>query len=66
VASTRGHIRLRMVANITGDLMLVALFDRWRSLPEPGDCVTVVPHAEAFGGAVQDLPQTTRKAQTGR
>jgi hypothetical protein len=55
-----------MVANITGDLMLVALFDRWRSLPEPGDCVTVVSYAEAFGGAVQDLPQTTRKAQTGR
>jgi hypothetical protein len=45
---------------------LVALFDRLRSLPEPGDGVTVVPHAEAFGGAVQDLPQPSRKAQTGR
>jgi hypothetical protein len=42
------------VANIAGDLMLVALFDRLRSLPEPGDGVTIVPRAEAFGGAVQD------------
>jgi hypothetical protein len=47
----------RTVANITGDLMLVALFDCLRSLPEPGDGVTMVPRAEAFGGAVQDLAQ---------
>ncbi len=47
----------RTVANITGDLMLVALFDRLRSLPEPVDGVTIVPRAEAFGGAVQDLAQ---------
>ncbi len=47
----------RTVANITGDLMLVALFHRLRSLPEPVDGVTIVPRAEAFGGAVQDLAQ---------
>jgi hypothetical protein len=38
----------RTVANITGDLMLVALFDRLRSLPESGDGVTIVPRAEAL------------------
>src|SRR5216684_7246911 len=47
----------RTVANITGDLMLVAPFDRLRSLPQPVDGVTIVPRAEAFGGAVQDLAQ---------
>jgi Na+/H+-dicarboxylate symporter len=47
----------RTVANITGDLMLVALFDRLRSLPESGDGVTIVPRAEAFAGAIQDLAQ---------
>jgi hypothetical protein len=34
-----------------------APFARLRSLPEPGDGVTIVPRAEAFGGAVQDLAQ---------
>ena len=47
----------RTVANVTGDLVLVALFDRLRSLPEPGGGVTIVPRAEAFGGAVQDFTQ---------
>ena len=47
----------RTVANIAGDLMLVALFDRLRSLPEPVDGVTIVPRAEAFAGAIQDLAQ---------
>jgi hypothetical protein len=47
----------RTVANITVDLMLVALFDRLRSLPESGDGVTIVPRAEAFAGAIQDLAQ---------
>jgi hypothetical protein len=42
------------VANIAPDLMLVALFDRSRPLTEPGNGVTIVPRAEAFGGAVQD------------
>jgi hypothetical protein len=37
--------------------MLVALFDRLRSLPESGDGVTIVPRAEAFAGAIQDLAQ---------
>ena len=35
----------------------VALFDRLRCLPEPGEGVTIVPRAEAFGGAVQDVAQ---------
>ena len=43
-------------ANVAG-VMLVALFDRLRSLPEPGDGVTIVPGAETFGGAVQDFAQ---------
>jgi len=30
---------------------------RLRSLPESGDGVTIVPRAEAFAGAIQDLAQ---------
>jgi hypothetical protein len=60
----------RWAASLIGkyyeDLMLVALFDRLRPLSEPDDGVTIVPRGEAFGGAVQDLAQTSRKAQTGR
>jgi hypothetical protein len=48
---------LRAVANVAGGSMFVALFDRLRSLPKPGDGVTIVPRAEPFGGAVQDLAQ---------
>ncbi|MGO8915938.1 MAG: hypothetical protein ACLQJR_08525 [Stellaceae bacterium] len=40
----------RTVANITGDLMLVALFDRLRSLPELGDGVTITAANEAAVG----------------
>jgi hypothetical protein len=39
----------RAVANISGDLVLVAQFDVLRSPPEHGDGVTIVPRAEAFG-----------------
>jgi len=46
----------RTVANIRG-FNAVALFDRLRSLPESGDGVTIVPRAEAFAGAIQDLAQ---------
>jgi Na+/H+-dicarboxylate symporter len=47
----------RAVANITGDLMLVALFDRLRSPAEHGDGFTIVSRAEAFGSAIHDLAQ---------
>ena len=46
---------LRAVANVAGGSRFVALFDRLRSLPKPGDGVTIVPRAEAFAGAIQDL-----------
>jgi hypothetical protein len=47
----------RTVANITGDLVLGALFDRLRLLAENGDGFTIVPRAEAFGCAIHDLAQ---------
>jgi len=40
------------------NLVLVALSDRLRSLPEHGDGVTIVSRAEAFASAVQDLAQS--------
>jgi len=47
----------RTVANVTADLMLLTLFDRLRSQPDPGKDVTTVPRAEACGAAVHDLAQ---------
>jgi hypothetical protein len=44
-------------ANITGDLMLAALFDRLRALAEHGDGFTIVPRAEPFGSTIHDLAQ---------
>jgi proton glutamate symport protein len=51
----------RTVANVTGQLMLVALFDR---RPELGYGVTIVPRPESFGSAVQDLAQPLPGAGT--
>jgi hypothetical protein len=44
---------------------LLPLFDRLRALAEHGDGFTIVPRAEAFGSAIHDLAQPSRKAQTG-
>jgi Na+/H+-dicarboxylate symporter len=38
----------RTVTNVTGDLMLVALFNRLQSRPELGEGITVVPRPAAF------------------
>jgi hypothetical protein len=45
---------------------LVPLFDRLRALAEHADGFTIVPRAGAFGSAIHDLAQPSRKAQTGR
>jgi hypothetical protein len=47
----------RKVANVTGELKLGGLFDSPQFVSKHGDGVTIVPRAEAFGGAVQDLAQ---------